>query len=84
MMFISKKFIPKTIILCLTILGLFTNTSIQAEIKSKTPIASESKSEFQYIPQPLWRKSLITASCLGLIGLETWWFLLSKSKAKKQ
>jgi plastocyanin domain-containing protein len=39
--------------------------------------------EFQRIEQPLWVKGVVTASGLGLIGLEIWWFLLSKPKSRK-
>ncbi|BDA73958.1 hypothetical protein CAL7716_081240 [Calothrix sp. PCC 7716] len=40
------------------------------------------KGEFQRIEQPLWVKAAVTASGLGLIGLEIWWFLLSKPKSR--
>lgn len=36
--------------------------------------------QFQSIEQPLWVKGAVTASGLALIGLELWWFLLSKPK----
>ncbi|MBD2465541.1 cupredoxin domain-containing protein [Oscillatoria sp. FACHB-1407] len=39
--------------------------------------------EFQRIDQPLWLKGTVTAGGLGLIGLELWWFLLSKPKSRK-
>jgi plastocyanin domain-containing protein len=39
--------------------------------------------EFQHIEQPLWVKAAVTAGGLGLIGLNLWWFLLSKSKSQK-
>ncbi len=45
--------------------------------------ATSQTSEFQRIEQPLWVKGVVTASGLGLIGLEVWWFLLSKPKSKK-
>jgi hypothetical protein len=76
-------FITKTVILCLTILGLFLNIPTQREIKPKNLAISETKSEFQYIHQPLWVKSIVTFSACGLIGLEVWWFLLSKPKSQK-
>ncbi|MEA5572666.1 hypothetical protein [Calothrix sp. UHCC 0171] len=41
------------------------------------------KSEFQRIEQPLWGKVAVTTFGLGLIGVEIWWFLLSKSKSGK-
>ncbi|MBE9020842.1 cupredoxin domain-containing protein, partial [Chroococcidiopsidales cyanobacterium LEGE 13417] len=44
---------------------------------------SERTSQFERIEQPLWLKGAVTASGLGLIGLELWWFLLSKPKSQK-
>lgn len=35
-------------------------------------------SEFQRIEQPIETKIAITIAGLGLMGLELWWFLLSK------
>ncbi|MDX2239858.1 MAG: cupredoxin domain-containing protein [Leptolyngbyaceae cyanobacterium bins.302] len=44
---------------------------------------AEQTGEFQRIDQPLWVKGTVTAGGLGLIGLELWWFLLSKPKSRK-
>ncbi len=44
---------------------------------------SETQTSFQRLEQPLWIKGVVTASGLGLIGLEIWWFLLSKPKFRK-
>jgi len=44
---------------------------------------SERISQFRRIEQPLWLKGAITVGGLGLIGLELWWFLLSKPKSQK-
>lgn len=44
---------------------------------------SERTSQFQRIEQPLWLKGAVTVSGLGLIGLELWWFLLSKPKSRQ-
>jgi plastocyanin domain-containing protein len=41
------------------------------------------QAEFQQIDQPLWVKGAVTMGGLGLIGLELWWFLLSKPKSCK-
>lgn len=38
------------------------------------------KSQFQSIKQPLGLKAGITLGGLALIGVELWWFLLSKPK----
>lgn len=43
----------------------------------------ESAGEFQRIDQPLWAKGVVTAGGLGLIGLETWWFLWGKPKSRQ-
>lgn len=43
----------------------------------------EPSGTFQQIEQPLWVKAAVTTGGLGLIGLELWWFLFSKPKARK-
>jgi plastocyanin domain-containing protein len=45
-------------------------------------IAPNNTGEFRHIEQPLGLKIGITAAGIGLIGLELWWFLLSKTKAQ--
>ncbi len=42
---------------------------------------SERTGQFQPIEQPLRNKIIVTVGGLGLIGLELWWFLLSKPKS---
>ena len=44
---------------------------------------SESSNKFSKIEQPLPVKVGVTAGGIALIGLELWWFLISKPKAKK-
>lgn len=44
---------------------------------------TQTKSQFQFIPQPLEKKVTLTLIGIGLIGLEIWWFLLSKPKSQK-
>lgn len=39
--------------------------------------------QFQRIEQPLGNKIAVTIGGLGLIGLELWWFLLSKPKSRR-
>ncbi|WP_017744038.1 hypothetical protein [Scytonema hofmannii] len=39
--------------------------------------------QFRPIEQPFWVKGAVTTGGLGLIGLEIWWFLLSKPKSQK-
>lgn len=38
--------------------------------------------QFRRIAQPLWVKGAVTARGLALIGLEIWWFILSKPKSQ--
>jgi plastocyanin domain-containing protein len=45
---------------------------------------ANSTAQFRQIAQPLSLKIGITAGGLSLIGLELWWFLLSKNPAKTQ
>ena len=47
------------------------------------PSQSEQTGQFQPIEQPLSNKIIVTVGGLGLIGLELWWFLLSKPKSAK-
>ncbi len=44
---------------------------------------AEQTDQFRRIEQPLWLKSAVTVGGLGLIGLELWWFLLSKPKSQQ-
>ena len=44
---------------------------------------SERTSQFERIEQPSWLKGAVTVGGLGLIGLELWWFLLSKPKSRQ-
>jgi plastocyanin domain-containing protein len=46
------------------------------------PHSSAHPSQFQQIDQPLTNKILVTLIGLGLMGLELWWFLLSKPKPR--
>ncbi|MBD2354740.1 hypothetical protein H6G41_08875 [Tolypothrix sp. FACHB-123] len=39
--------------------------------------------QFQRIEQPIGNKIAVTLGGLGLMGLEIWWFLLSKPKSQK-
>jgi plastocyanin domain-containing protein len=48
----------------------------------RPPQASQT-TQFRRIEQPFWVKGAVTTVGLGLIGLEIWWFLLSKPKSQK-
>ncbi|MBD2091519.1 cupredoxin domain-containing protein [Microcoleus sp. FACHB-1515] len=45
--------------------------------------AQPEQAEFRRIEQPIANKVAVTLGGLGLIGLELWWFLLSKPKSRK-
>ncbi|WP_414620410.1 cupredoxin domain-containing protein [Calothrix sp. CCY 0018] len=45
------------------------------------PASKQENVQFRRIEQPLGLKVAVTLGGIGLIGLELWWFLLSKSKA---
>jgi plastocyanin domain-containing protein len=45
--------------------------------------ATVQTNQFQSIEQPLENKIAVTLGGLGLIGLQLWWFLLSKPKSQK-
>jgi plastocyanin domain-containing protein len=45
--------------------------------------ATTQTNQFQRLEQPLGNKIAVTLGGLGLIGLELWWFLLSKPKSQK-
>ncbi|WP_293155331.1 MULTISPECIES: hypothetical protein [unclassified Microcoleus] len=62
------------------VLGLASG--VRANQISNHPAKSTAK--FLKIEQPLSLKIGITAGGLSLIGLELWWFLLSKNQAKTQ
>lgn len=54
----------------------------QEELDIEMPASeSEQTEQFQRLEQPLGTKIAVTLGGLGLIGLELWWFLLSKNKA---
>lgn len=50
---------------------------------ARAQISQADTDEFRRIEQPLGLKLGVTAAGLGLIGLELWWFLLSKTKAQR-
>lgn len=58
--------------------------AIAAEMPASHSTESTHKTtKFQRIEQPLNNKIAVTLGGLGLIGLELWWFLLSKPKSQK-
>jgi plastocyanin domain-containing protein len=64
------------------LLGVATNRAVAQMPHETHNYVTSQTSEFQHIEQPLWIKGAVTASGFGLIGLEIWWFLLSKPKSR--
>jgi len=54
-----------------------------APIRAMESHTQPANTQFRTIEQPLSTKMAVTTGGLALIGLELWWFLLSKPKAKK-
>lgn len=53
------------------------------EMNERHSSNTEQTAQFRRIEQPLANKVAVTLSGLGLIGLELWWFLLSKPKSRQ-
>ena len=49
---------------------------------TRAQVAEPDTSEFRRIEQPLGLKIGVVAAGAGLIGLELWWFLFSRTKAQ--
>ena len=62
------------------LLSAIVATSVQA---ASVESHSETAENFRKIQQPIPVKIGVTAAGLGLIGLELWWFMFSKPKAKQ-
>ncbi len=63
------------------LLGVISG-AIAAEMPSDHSMSNPPHAtEFQRIEQPMLNKIAVTLGGLGLIGLEIWWFLLSKPKS---
>lgn len=60
-----------------------THSAIESAPESVHQQTSQFQSQFQRIEQPLWAKVAITTGGLGLVGLELWWFLLSKPSVSR-
>jgi plastocyanin domain-containing protein len=53
------------------------------EMETMQPAQTTQDGQFHRIEQPLVNQAIVTFGGLGLIGLELWWFLLSKPKSRK-
>jgi plastocyanin domain-containing protein len=64
--------------------GAVAQMAGDAQMNHEMPASSASPTnQFRRIEQPLWVKGTVAAGGLALIGLELWWFLLSKPKSHK-
>lgn len=63
-------------------LALITNNALAQNHEVEPALAGEQTS-FQKIEQPLSLKIIVALGGLGLIGVELWWFLFSKTKASQ-
>lgn len=68
-----------------TLAGLgFLLGAISGALAAEMPVGSTMpNTQFRRIEQPLKNKAAVTLGGLGLIGLELWWFLLSKPKSQQ-
>ncbi|HEY9639684.1 MAG TPA: cupredoxin domain-containing protein, partial [Coleofasciculaceae cyanobacterium] len=68
----------------LSILWGMTSGGATAQMSDETmQHATPQTGQFHRIEQPVWVKGAVTAGGFGLIGLELWWFLLSKPKSRQ-
>ncbi|MBD2568718.1 cupredoxin domain-containing protein [Anabaena lutea] len=75
--------LSKVILASIASLGLaFSVASDKAVAQMNHEMRSQT-TQFRRIEQPFWVKGTVTRVGLGLIGLEIWWFLLSKPKSQK-
>jgi plastocyanin domain-containing protein len=67
-------------------LGLASGVAVAQmphEMNGRHSSDTEQTAQFRRIEQPLGNKVAVTLGGLGLIGLELWWFLLSKPKSRQ-
>ncbi|OUL29614.1 hypothetical protein BV372_22965 [Nostoc sp. T09] len=78
----SRKVILRSIVSLGLLFGVASSTAV-AQMTHEMPASEKSsRTEFQPIEQPLAIKGAVTVGGLALIGLELWWFLLSKPKSQ--
>jgi len=74
----SRRSLDKWIVGSLLGIGMLFGTAQTA----RAQISEAGSREFRRIEQPIGIKVGVAAAGAGLIGLELWWFLLSKTKAQ--
>ncbi len=70
----------KNILANLAAVGFFLSAGTALAQKPVEMPSQQENVQFQRIEQPLGLKAAVTVGGIGLIGLELWWFLFSKSK----
>ncbi|WP_178381624.1 cupredoxin domain-containing protein [[Phormidium ambiguum] IAM M-71] len=65
------------------VLGIASGEAVAQTSHETHSSKTEQTGQFRRIEQPLSNKVAVTLGGLGLIGLELWWFLLSKPKSQK-
>ncbi|MBD0304557.1 MAG: cupredoxin domain-containing protein [Tolypothrix sp. T3-bin4] len=79
--------LSKVIIGSIASLGLafsVASDQVVAQMNHEMPTTEQAQTtQFRRIEQPFWVKGAVTTVGFGLIGLEIWWFLLSKPKSQK-
>ncbi|MBD1874561.1 cupredoxin domain-containing protein [Nodosilinea sp. FACHB-131] len=78
-----KHFLLTTLASLALSLALASGTPAQVDHDTMSDRTTEPTGQFQRIEQPLWARTAVTGAGLGLIGLELWWFLLSKPKSRQ-
>jgi plastocyanin domain-containing protein len=80
---LSKKLILGNLVGLGFLLGISSGVAV-AQMPMEMPHSTtEENVQFRKIEQPLGLKLGVTLGGLGLIGLELWWFIFSKNKARK-
>ncbi|OKH37493.1 hypothetical protein NIES2101_36485 [Calothrix sp. HK-06] len=80
---LGKKLLIGSIASLGLLTGAVSERTVAQDIHSMPHTENSKQTEFQRIEQPLWVKGVVTVSGLGLIGLNIWWFLLSKPLSQK-
>ncbi|NJL37559.1 MAG: hypothetical protein HC899_13070 [Leptolyngbyaceae cyanobacterium SM1_4_3] len=65
------------------LLGVTLGGAVAQESHQGMTHTTGEQTNFQRVDQPLWVKAAVTAGGISLIGLELWWFLLSKPKSRQ-
>lgn len=52
------------------------------KVAAAAPTAMETRQSFKPVDQPPWADTVVTAGGLALIGLELWWFLVSRPRSQ--